>query len=176
VIATSAAPFEGCNQAGVVGQESEKRFVKVLCGLVLLTCVSSALARNNAAYPMEKVAEFLVEKLDVTTLPPELQPKPEKGKKTFEDYGYVTRKLDEKRALLEAPHKGSQIEIRVLEQTAHGLYVCVDAQGLNRHNGRLQRKRLLERKNPSELLQGRESWKEIDGCPAIGALDTDSQF
>jgi hypothetical protein len=139
-------------------------------------CVSLALARNNAAYPMQKVAEFLVEKLDITTLPPEIQPKPERGKKTFEDYGYVARKLDEKGALLEAPHKGSQIAIRVLEQTAHGIYVCVDAQGLNRRNGRFQRMRLLERKNASELLQGRESWKEIDGCPAIGGLDTDSQY
>jgi len=124
---------------------------------------------------MENVAEFLVEKLDVTTLPPEIQPKPEKGKKTFEDYGYVTRRLDEKGILLEAPHKGSQIEIRVLE-TAHGIYVCVDAQGLNTRNRRFQRMRLLERKNASELLQSRQSWKEADGCPAIGGLDTDSQY
>jgi hypothetical protein len=150
--------------------------MKVLCGLIVLTCVSLALARNNAAYPMQKVAEFLVEKLDVTTLPPEIQPKREKGKKTFEDYGYVTRKLDEKGVLLEAPHKGSQIAIRVLEQTAHGIYVCVDAQGLNTRNGRFQRMRLLERKNANELLQSRESWKEADGCPAIGGLDTDSQY
>jgi hypothetical protein len=34
---------------------------------------------------MQKVAEVLVEKLDITTLPPEIQPKPERGKKTFED-------------------------------------------------------------------------------------------
>jgi len=150
--------------------------MKVLWGLIVLTCASLALAKNNAAYPMQKVAEFLVEKLDITTLPAEIQPKPESGKKTFEDYGYVTRKLGEKGVLLEAPHKGSQIAIRVLEQTAHGIYVCVDAQGLNRRNGRFQRMRLLERKNASELLQGRESWKEIDGCPAIGGLDTDSQY
>ena len=78
--------------------------MKVLCGLIVLTCVSLALARNGAAYPTEKVAEFLVQKLDVTTLPPEIQPKPEKGKKTFDDYGYVTRKLDERGVLLEAPH------------------------------------------------------------------------
>ena len=59
--------------------------MKVRCGLIVLTCVSLALARNNAAYPMQKVAEVLVEKLDITTLPPEIQPKPERGKKTFED-------------------------------------------------------------------------------------------
>src|ERR1700732_2686690 len=123
--------------------------MKVLCGLIVLTCVSLALARNGAAYPTEKVAEFLAEKLDVTTLPPEIQPNPEKGKKTFEDYGYVTRKLDEKEVVLEAPHRGSQIAIRVLEQSAHGIYVCVDAQNLNTRNGHIQRMRLLERKDAS---------------------------
>jgi len=150
--------------------------MKVLCGLIVLTCVSLALARNGAAYPTEKVAEFLVQKLDVTTLPPEIQPKPEKGKKTFDDYGYVTRKLDERGVLLEAPHRGSQIAIRVLEQTAHGIYVCVDAQGLNTRNGHIQRMRLLERKDASVLLLSRESWKEVDGCPAIGGGDTDWQY
>ena len=87
----------------------------------------------------------------------------------------MTRKLDEKGVLLEAPHKGSQIAIRVSEQTAHKIYVCVDAQGLNTPNGRFQRMRLLERKNASELLRSRESWKEVDGCPAIGDVDTNSQ-
>ena len=134
------------------------------------------LASNDVAYPTEKVVEFLVEKLGVTTLPPEIQPKPEKGKKTFEDYGYVTRKLKEKEVLLEAPDSGSQIAIRVLEQTAHGIYICVDAQGLNTRNGRFQRMRLLERKNASEILQSQESWKEVDGCPAISGLDSDSQY
>jgi hypothetical protein len=150
--------------------------MKVLCGLIVLTCVSLALARDNAAYPMERVAEFLVEKLDITTLPPEIQPKPETGKKTFEDYGYLTGKLDEKEVLLKAPNSGPQIAIRVLEQTARGIYVCVDAEGLNTPNGRFQRLRLLERKNATELLQSRESWKEVGGCPAIGGLDTDSQY
>ena len=150
--------------------------MKVLCGLIVLTCVSLALARNNAAYPMQKVAEFLVEKLDVTTLPPEIQPKPEKGKKTFEDYGYVTRKLDEKEVLLEAPRKGPRIAITVLDQTARGIYTCVAAEGLNTSEGRFQRMRLLERKSASELLRSRESWKEVHGCPAIGGLDADSRY
>jgi hypothetical protein len=42
--------------------------MKLLCGLIVLTCVPLALARNGAAYPQEKVAEFLVEKLDVTNV------------------------------------------------------------------------------------------------------------
>jgi hypothetical protein len=49
--------------------------------------VSLALARNDAAYPSEKVAEFLVEKLDVTTLPPEIQPKPAKVRRHLKILG-----------------------------------------------------------------------------------------
>ena len=150
--------------------------MKLLSGLIVLTCVPLALARNGAAYPQEKVAEFLVEKLDVTTFPPEIRPKPERGKKTFGDYGYVTRKLDEKEVLVEAPHGGSQIAIRVLEQTAHGIYVCVDARGQNARNGHIQRMRLLERKDANALLQSREFWKQVDGCPAIRGGDTNSQY
>jgi len=88
----------------------------------------------------------------------------------------VTRKLDEKEVLVEAPHGGSQIAIRVLEQTAHGTYVCVDAQGQNTRNGHIQRMRLLERKDPNALLQSREFWKQVDGCPAIRGGDTNSQY
>jgi hypothetical protein len=54
--------------------------MKMLYGLIVLTCVPLPLARNGAAYPQEKVAEFLVEKLDITPFPPEIQPKPETRK------------------------------------------------------------------------------------------------
>jgi hypothetical protein len=151
--------------------------MKQLCVLIVLTCVPLPLAGNSAAYPKENVAGFVVEKLDVTTFPPDIQPKPEKGKKTFGDYGYMTRKVDEKEVLVEAPHGGSQIAIRVLEQTASGIYVCVDAQGENTRSGHIQRMHLLRRKDANELLKSRESWKEFGGCPAIGGGDNneDSQ-
>ena len=150
--------------------------MKLLFGVIVLTCVPLALARNDAAYPKEKVAEFLVEKLDVTTFPSGIRPKPEKGKKTFGDYGYVTRKVDEKEALVEAPHVGSQITIRVLEQNGSGIYVCVDGQEQNTSNGHIQQVRLLKRRDANGLLKSKESWKEFDGCPVIGGEDNDSQI
>jgi hypothetical protein len=126
--------------------------------------------------PRKSCPEFLVEKLDVTTFPSRIRPKPEKGKKTFGDYGYTTRKVDEKEALVEAPHGGSEITIRVLEQSASGIYVCVDSQGQNTNNGRIQQVRLLMRKNANGLLKSKESWKEFDGCPVIGGQDNDSHI
>jgi len=142
--------------------------MKLLCGVVALACGSVALASKNLPYPKENVAEFVVEKLDVTTLPSTIRPKPEKRKKTFGDYGYVTRRLDDKEALVEATPGGSQINIRILEQKASGIYVCVEGPGKNASSGQIQRVFLLKLKNANGLLKGRESWKEFDGCPVTG--------
>ena len=58
--------------------------MKLFCGVMALACVPVLLASNNVPYPKENVAKFVVEKLDVTTLPSTIRPKPEKKKKTFE--------------------------------------------------------------------------------------------
>ena len=101
--------------------------MKLFCGVMALACVPAAFGGNNVPYPKEKVAEFVVEKLDVTTLPSAIRPKPEKGKKTFGEYGYVARQLNENE-VLEAGPGDSQINIKVLEQEPAGIYVCVDGQ------------------------------------------------
>ena len=142
--------------------------MKLMCGVMALACVPVALATSNVPYPKENVATFVVEKLDVTTLPSTIRPKPEKSKKTFGDYGYATRQLDEKQALVEAPG-GAQIDIRILEQKTSGIYVCVEGPGTNASSGQFQRVFLLKLKNANGLLKGREVVKEFDGCPAIGA-------
>ena len=148
--------------------------MKLFCGVLALACVPVALARNNSAVPTEKVAEFVVEKLDVTTLPSSIRPKPEKKKKTFGDYGYTTRRVEEKETLVEATPGGAQIKIRILEQKGSEIYVCVQGTGKNASSGKIQRVFLLKIKDADGLLKGRESWKEFDGCPAIGGADSDS--
>ena len=75
-----------------------------------------AVAKSDNAYPKENVGEFVVAKLDVTTIPPAIRLKREKGKKTFGDYGYVTRKVEDKAVLVDAPLGHSQIAII----TGHG--------------------------------------------------------
>jgi hypothetical protein len=151
--------------------------MKLFCGLLALVCVPMAVAGNNVAYPKERVAEFVVEKLDITVLPSTLRPKPEKKKKTFAEYGYGTRQLNEKEALVEAASGGSQIDIKILEQETSGIYVCVEGPAKNVSGGQIQRVFLLKLKNARGLLKGRESSKEFDGCPVIGidpAATTDS--
>jgi hypothetical protein len=142
--------------------------MKLICGVIALACVPAALAANNVPYPKENVAEFVVEKLDITTLPSAIRPKPEKSKKTFGDYGYVARQLDDKEGVMEAAPQGSPINIRILEQKSSGIYVCVQGQSKNADSGQIQVVYLLKLKKATGLLKGGESWKEFDGCPAIG--------
>jgi len=148
--------------------------MKLLYGAVVLACAPFVVAGNEAVYPTEKVAAFVFEKVDVTSLPYAIRPKTVKGKKTFSDYGYVPRELGEKNALLEPPQGASKISIEVLEAQTSGIYVCVNSQTTNKGAGRFQRVFLLKLKNGSGLLRGRETWKEFDACPVIGGEDQDS--
>jgi hypothetical protein len=148
--------------------------MKIFCGVMILASASVAMARNSApAYPTAKVAEFVVEKLDATTIPYEIRPKKEKGKKTFSDYGYATRQADEKEALVEAT-TGRQVAIRVLAQEESGIYVCIDGTGKNASDERIQRVLLLQWKGQDGLLKGRESAKDFGSCQAMGGLDDPS--
>ncbi len=146
--------------------------MKLLYGAAVLACAPLLLVANDAAYPTEKMAAFVFEKVDVTTLPSAIRPKPVKSKKTFGDYGYVARELDGKRALLDPPPGASQVSIDVLEAEKSGIYVCVNSQSAGASHDRFQRVLLLKLKNG--LLKGRETWKEFGSCPVIGGVDKDS--
>jgi hypothetical protein len=148
--------------------------MKVMCGVLLLAWMPLAVAKNEKGYPKEKVAEFVVQKLDLTSMPLAIRPKREKGKKTFGDYGYVTRKLDDKEALVEAPQCRSQITISVLEENKSGIYACFNGETQKPSGSQIQRVFLLTVKNGNGLLKGRESWKEFDSCPVIGGADSDA--
>jgi hypothetical protein len=146
--------------------------MKLLCAAVVLACAPLLLVGSDAVYPTEKIAAFVFEKVDVTTLPSAIRPKPVKSKKTFGDYGYVGREIDEKKALLDPPPGAPQVSIDVLQAQKSGIYVCVNSQSAGESHDRFQRVLLLKLKNG--LLKGRETWKEFDRCPVIGGADKDS--
>ena len=147
--------------------------MKMLCGIIVLVSASVAVANNTASLPKDKVTKFVVENLDVTTLPAGIRPKRDHGKKTFSDYGYVATSLDENQAVVATP-TGTQINIKILEQKSSEIYVCVTGPDENASNGKIQRVFLLKVKNSGSLLKGRESWKEFDACPVMGGADHDS--
>jgi len=142
--------------------------MKSLSGLLALVLAPVALAGNGAPLPKENVAEFVGERLDVTTLPSIIRPKPEKKKKTFTEYGYVLRQTEDKQVIIEAAPGGSQINIRILEQKASAIYVCVQGPGPDAASGPMQRVVLLRFKKSNDLLKGRESFREFAGCPVMG--------
>jgi len=147
--------------------------MKMLCGIIALASASVAAANNTASYPKDKVTQYVVEKLDVTTLPSGIRPKRNHGKKTFSDYGYVTSSLNDNQAVIGTP-AGTQINIKILEQKSSEIYVCVAGPGENASSGKIQRVFLVKVKNSGSLLKGRESWKEFDACPVMGGTDHDS--
>jgi hypothetical protein len=145
---------------------------KVLLAVVALSYAPLVVAGNEAAYPKEKVAAFVVDKLDLTSLPSALRPKKEKGKKTFADYGFTAQRMDENEAIIEGTGRVRRLAIKVLDQKSSGIYVCVAEPGENGGETRAQTVVLLERKNPTALLKGRESFREFAACPVIGGTDS----
>jgi len=145
---------------------------KVLLAVVALSYSTLVVAGNEAAYPKENVAAFVVEKLDLTSLPSEFRPKKEKGKKTLEDYGFTAQRIDENEAIIEAAGGVRRLAIKVLDQKSSGIYVCVTEPGENGGDTKAQSVVLLKRKNPNTLLKGRESFREFAACPVIGGSDS----
>jgi len=145
--------------------------MKLLTGVMFLACVPLAIAKGHEDYPKEKIPEYVVEKVNVKVLPSALRPKLEKGKQTLADYGYVTSKIDDKEAIVEAPNGGPRISISILQEDKSGIYVCLNGNAQNQNAGRIQRVLLLKSKNPDSLLMGTESSKAFSGCPAIGGAD-----
>src|SRR6201984_2899077 len=146
--------------------------MKLLHGVFALAFAPLAFAGNDAAYPTEKVAAFVFEKLDVTTLPSATRPKLVKSKKTFGDYGYVAREVDEKKALLDPPQGAAKVSSEVLETRKSGIFVCLNSQTSGKSGAQFQRVLLLKLKGG--LLKGRETWKKFDACPVIGGGNHDS--
>ena len=145
---------------------------KVLLAVVVLSCAPLGVAGNKAEYPNEKVAEFVIEKLDVTSLPSTIRPKKEKGKKTFADYGFAAQRVDENEAMIEAAGGVKRLAIKVLDQKSSGIYVCVAEPGENGGQAKTQSVLLLKRNDPRALLKGRESFREFAACPVIGESDS----
>ena len=108
-----------------MAERSMKMKAKVVLAIVALSYAPLGVAGNKAEYPNEKVAEFVIEKLDVTSLPSTFRPKREKGKKAFADYGFTVQTVDENEAIIEAAGGVRRLAIKVLDQKSSGIYVCV---------------------------------------------------
>jgi hypothetical protein len=144
---------------------------KVLLAVVALSCAPLGIAGNKAEYPSEKVGEFVIEKLDVTSLPSVFRPKKEKGKKTFADYGFTAQKADENETIIEAAGGVRRLAIKVLDEKPSGIYVCIAEPGENGGRAKTQSVVLLNRKESNVLLKGHMTFREFASCPVIGGSD-----
>jgi hypothetical protein len=149
-----------------------KMKVKAMLAVAALSYAPLGMAGDKASYPKANVTQFVVEKLDVTSLPSVMRPKKEKGKKTFADYGFTAQKVEENEAVMAAMDGARRLLIKVLDQKPSGIYVCVAESGQNEGETKTQSVVLLKMKDPNALLKGRESFREFPSCPVIGASDS----
>jgi hypothetical protein len=148
--------------------------VKTMFAVAALFYAPLGMAGDKAFYPKENVAQFVVEKLDVTSLPSAMRPKKEKGKKTFADYGFTAESVEESEAIIQAAGGTRRLLIKVLDQQSGGIYACVAQPGQNGGAAKTQTVIFLKRKDSNALLKGRGSWREFTSCPVIGESDNDS--
>jgi uncharacterized protein YpuA (DUF1002 family) len=141
---------------------------KVVVAFAALAYASVVLAGNNAAYPKEKVAAFVVGNLDLTSLPSTIRPKKEKGKKTLADYGYTAQTVQDNDVIIEAPGSVRTLSIKVLDQKPSGIYACVAVSEQKGGEPKAQSVLLLKRYDSTALLKGSFSWREFASCPVIG--------
>ena len=144
---------------------------KIALALAALAYAPMTVARDKPAYPKEKVAEFIVEKLDITSLPFAIRPKKEKGKRTFADYGFTAQKVDENEAIIETMDGSKKLSIKLLDQRPSELYVCVTEPRPNSGKAKIQSVVRLKRSDSDALLKGHESWREFTSCPVIGGSE-----
>ena len=141
---------------------------KLVLALAALSYAPLVVAGNEAAYPKEKVAAFVVEKMDLTSLPSAFRPKKERGKKTLADYGFTAQTVNENEAVIEAAGGVRRLAIKVLDQKSSGIYVCVAEPEEKGSQAKAQSVIFLKRKDSNALLKGRESFREFAACPVIG--------
>jgi hypothetical protein len=150
-----------------------KMKIELLAAVATMACASLALSAKDAPYPSEKLAAFVIENLDVTSLPAVYRPTKQKGKKTLTDYGYAVEKLDQTEALVEAGGK-RRLVIKILQEGSAGIYACMAEASRAGEDPKAQSVMLLKRKGPGDLLKARETWKEFKSCPVIDATVSDS--
>ena len=148
---------------------------KIVLALAALSCAPLVMAGDKDVYPKERVAEFIVEKLDLTSLPAALRPKKEKGKKTFSDYGFTVQGMDEAGTTIQAAGSTRTLSIRVLDQRSSGIYACITEPGQIAGQAKMQTVIFLKRNDSNALLKGRESWREFSSCPVVGVAEKDSE-
>ena len=147
--------------------------IEALLTVAAVACAAIALPAKDTPYPSERLAAFVVDKLDVTSLPAPYRPKTQKGKKTLTDYGYTVQKLRETEILVEVAGGTNELSIKILQESPVGIYACI-AQGTGNNDPKTQSVILLKRKGSNDLLKGRETWKEFKSCPVIGESDSNS--
>lgn len=134
-------------------------------GLALLCGAPLAMAGPKTAYPGDNVAQFVVDKLDATSLPSPFRPKKEKGKKTFADYGFQAQAVHQDDAVINSASDGKRISIKVLERNAEEIFVCLAEPNGDGKQAEALSVVKLKWNNHDALLKSSTTFREFAACP-----------
>ena len=148
----------------------------VLIALVAFSCVPLASARNKSAFPDENLAQFVVEKLDLTSLPSAFRPKREKGKKSFVDFGFQLQNVRENDAVIAGGNGAKSLSLKVLNRAATGFFVCIAQAGAKGDTTAAQSVVLLKWNDRDASLKAHATFREFSACPAIGGDASEGSY
>jgi len=142
---------------------------KLVASLLALSCTTVLGASNKEeTYPSGNIAQFVAQKLDLTSLPAAFRLKKEKGKKTLADYKFEARSANGNDAEIIGLGGARSLVIRVLDHNASEVYVCVSKQENSGTSPDTQSVVRLKWKDHGTLLKGYGTSREFAACPSVG--------
>jgi hypothetical protein len=97
---------------------------RVLLVVLFLSYVPLGVAGYKPEYPHEQIAKFVIDKLDVTSLPPGFWAKKVKGKKTIADYEFTAQTLNDNETVIKTDG-ARKFVIKILDEKSSGIYACI---------------------------------------------------
>lgn len=136
-------------------------------GLSVVLMVTALVAGEAPRYPKDKLAQFVIDKLDVTSFGNSIGPRRESGKTSFRDYGVVARTVKDNEAHLEEADGNWNFYITILKRTDSGIYICFEDRGAFPSTYHTVGPLLLTRPDSKSLLKAAQTKAAFKNCPVF---------
>jgi hypothetical protein len=116
-------------------------------------------------YPTRNLAQFVIDKLDLTSFPSSIGPRRAEGKASFQDYGAFPRKVSEDEADLALKDESWWYRIAILKRTDSDIFACFEDRATYPARYHTQNVLWLLRPDSQSMLNAEISKIAFDDCP-----------
>jgi hypothetical protein len=103
-----------------LGRSVVRKFLILQCAFVL-----SGSTVHADTFPKSKIAQYIVDHLDVTSFSLSIGPRREKAKVTFGDYGIRPTKIESEAAVLKPADGSWEFDLKILSRTETTALICL---------------------------------------------------